>query len=537
MKYLSPYSLLVLALFSCGELGHVNPNDPQFNIEPPEDLLVDPISDSEVELTWSDKSEHELGFRIERDSGNGFSQVAELNTNETNYIDVGLHYGTDYIYRVAGYTNNNQSDWVTSGAVNTTLGAPNNLTVSTISNMEVKLTWVDNCSFEGGFRIERNAGPGFEVITELNANVTQYTDVGLEYDITYTYRVVAFTVDNNSEYSNTEIVLISSFEGMWIGTWKLTGTTNQYSDSQLSMNETLTFANVSFDGSNVSGTVTMVSIYHGIVSGSFTYNPTGQTLIFNYSENPYEESFNGVVIDVQTLNFSNNDYSFNLVKQVNVTAYDAATWDGTWVVTLTTNQYSDSQLNDDEAMTFSGSAFDGTIVSGMVSLVSIYHGQVIGEYTYNPTGKTLVINYNENPYEESFNGVSIDDIVLNFSNSDYDFTLNKQESVNTYNASLWSGTWKVTSTTNQFSDSQLGLNETLTFTGATFSGVEVTGNTAMISVYHGSVSGPFTFNPTARTLIVIYTENPYEESFNGVVMDETTLTFFNNDYEFTLTKQ
>ena len=39
MKYLSPYSLLVLALFSCGELGHVNPNDPQFNIEPPSMLF------------------------------------------------------------------------------------------------------------------------------------------------------------------------------------------------------------------------------------------------------------------------------------------------------------------------------------------------------------------------------------------------------------------------------------------------------------------------------------------------------------------
>jgi len=537
MKQLSPLLLLVMALLSCEELEHSNPNDPLFKLNPPDNFQLVVLSDSEIKLSWSDNSEHESGFRIERDGGDGFEQIVELNANMTKYTDTGLEYGTSYTYRIAGFISNNVSIWASSNSMNTTIPVPSSLIAITINELDVELNWADNCSYEKGYRIDRDDGSGFEQIAELGTNVTQYIDLGLDYDISYTYKVVAFTTDNISDYSNTETIRISSFEGMWNGTWKITSTTNQYSSSQLRQNETMTFSNAIYDGSIVSGNVTLVSIYHGTVSGPFRYNPTGQTLVINYSENPYEESFNGVAIDDYTLSFSNNDYSFNMAKQVNITTYDATTWNGTWKVSVTTNQYSSSQLRINETMTFSSSVFDGSIVSGVVSLVSIYHGLVSGSFTYSPTGQTLVIDYAENPYEESFNGVSIVDLTLSFSNNDYDFTLNKEEDVIVYDTSLWNGTWKVTNTTNQYSSSQLNVNEILTFSDATFDGTIVSGNTTMVSIYHGTVSGPFTYNPTGKTLIIVYTGNPYEESFNGVVIDGTTLSFSNNDYEFTLTKQ
>jgi hypothetical protein len=503
----------------------------------PSDLTATAISDTEIDLTWKDNCDFEDGYRVERDAGSGFILVAVLNANIIEYSDSNLDYDIDYVYQISGFTEENISNWTSSGVISTTILSPDSLSITIVNNLELELNWSDNCSFEQGFRIDRDDGSGFEQIAELSSNVTTYMDVGLDYDTGYSYRVIAFTTDNISEYSNIETVTISSLEGMWNGIWKITSTTNQYSSSQLRQNETLTFKDATYDGSNVSGNVTMVSIYHGIVSGPFTYNPTGNTLVINYAGSPYEESFNGVVIDRTTLNFSNNDYSFTMTKLENVASYDAILWIGTWKVTATTNQFSSSQLSNDETLTFSGSTFDGSNVSGIVSLVSINHGIVSGSYSYNPTGQTLVINYTGSPYEESFNGVVIDGSTLSFSNNDYDFTLDKQEDITVFDASLWHGTWSVTNTTNQFSSSQLRLNETLTFSDATFNGTIVSGNTVMVSVYHGSVSGPYIYNPTGQTLVINYTGSPYEESFNGVVIDGTILSFSNSDYEFTLTKQ
>jgi hypothetical protein len=427
------------------------------------------------------------------------------------------------------HTNPNDPDFV--------LEAPTNLEITILKDSEIKVSWNDNSESEAGFKLERDAGLGFILIAELSENVTEYIDLSLEYDNRYTYRVVAFMVDKISDYSNVEAITIYTLEGLWNGTWKTTSTTNEYSDSQLNVNETITFSSAVYDGNIVSGNATMVSIYHGIVSGPFTYDPIGRTLLINYTKSPYGESFNGVVIDGMTLAFSNNDYSFNMTKQINVSQYDEATWNGTWKVTITTNQYSDSQLNVNETITFSSSTFDGAMVSGNTNLVSIYHGAVSGTFMYSPTGQTLVISYAGSPYDETFIGVSTDGVTLSLSNNDNDFSLNKEEAIHEYDPSLWNGTWKVTSTTNEYSDSQLNVNETLTFSAASFNEGIVSGNTIMISVYHGSVTGAFTYHPTGGTLLINYSGSPYEESFNGVVVDGTTLHFSNNNYEFTLTKQ
>jgi hypothetical protein len=65
-------------------------------------LRVDPISQTELKLTWQDNSNNETGFRIERkeDCCNPWIRLPDRPANSTTYSDTGLKCGTRYAYRV-----------------------------------------------------------------------------------------------------------------------------------------------------------------------------------------------------------------------------------------------------------------------------------------------------------------------------------------------------------------------------------------------------------------------------------------------------
>jgi predicted phage tail protein len=66
------------------------------------------------------------------------------------------------------------------------------------------LNWTDNANNETGFRIERSttAGSGFTELTNVEANVTTFTNTNLQAGTTYFYRVRAYNAAGNSAYSN-----------------------------------------------------------------------------------------------------------------------------------------------------------------------------------------------------------------------------------------------------------------------------------------------------------------------------------------------
>jgi titin len=88
--------------------------------------------------------------------------LANLGANVTSYSNTGLITGTTYSYRVRAYEGLNVSAPSNTAAA-TTLGppaAPSGLTATPVTSARIDLTWVDNASFESGFRIERSAGGG-----------------------------------------------------------------------------------------------------------------------------------------------------------------------------------------------------------------------------------------------------------------------------------------------------------------------------------------------------------------------------------------
>ena len=90
----------------------------------PTGLAAQAVSNSEITITWTDNSDNENGFRIERSSGgSGYSEIGIVSAGIGTYEDNGLSSGVTYSYRVCAY--NNAGDSAYSGSAEaTTLNLP-----------------------------------------------------------------------------------------------------------------------------------------------------------------------------------------------------------------------------------------------------------------------------------------------------------------------------------------------------------------------------------------------------------------------------
>jgi serine protease len=179
----------------------------------PSVLSATTISSSKINLAWTDNSNNESNFEVERCSGDPctFAKVATVGANSTSYQDTGLSGSTAYTYRVratngggpSGYSNEASA---TTDATPQAPAAPSNLSATAAGQTQINLAWTDNSTNEEGFKIERCAGAGcsdFAQIAAVGANVTTYNNTGLTSGASYSYRVRANNGGGDSEYSNT----------------------------------------------------------------------------------------------------------------------------------------------------------------------------------------------------------------------------------------------------------------------------------------------------------------------------------------------
>jgi subtilisin family serine protease len=180
---------------------------------PPSALTAVVVSSSQINLTWVDSDNTEVGFKIERCSGvdcTNFAQIATVGANVTTYANTGLTASTSYSYQVRAYNTAGDSGYSNIASAVTQAApalpaAPTNLIATVISKSQINLTWTDNSGNETGFRIERCKGAtctNFALIATVGANVTSYSNTKLTANTTYRYRVYAYNAGGISGYSN-----------------------------------------------------------------------------------------------------------------------------------------------------------------------------------------------------------------------------------------------------------------------------------------------------------------------------------------------
>jgi hypothetical protein len=177
----------------------------------PSALAAAAASSSQINISWTDNSNNESGFRIERSVGSSttYTEIATVGANATSYSNTGLTASTQYNYRVRSYNTAGNSGYTavasatTQATTPTAPAAPTALAVSVVSATQLNLSWTDNANNETGFRIERSTGTSttYTEIATVGANVTSYSNTGLTASTQYNYRVRAYNTTGNSAYT------------------------------------------------------------------------------------------------------------------------------------------------------------------------------------------------------------------------------------------------------------------------------------------------------------------------------------------------
>jgi hypothetical protein len=90
-------------------------------------LVATKISTSQINLTWTDNSNTETGFKIERKTGSGgtYAEIAAVGANVTSFSNTGLTVNTTYFYRVRGVSSTTVSAYSNEASATTSVTKEN----------------------------------------------------------------------------------------------------------------------------------------------------------------------------------------------------------------------------------------------------------------------------------------------------------------------------------------------------------------------------------------------------------------------------
>jgi archaellum component FlaG (FlaF/FlaG flagellin family) len=158
----------------------------------PTGLNATTVSAIEVDLSWTDNASIETGFKIERKTGTSgtYSQIATVGSNVTTYKDTTAACGNQYLYRVRATNGvdsaySNEATATTNACAASTPNPPSGMSAVALSSSSIKVSWTDNSNNEASFLVYRWNGATWVQIGTVGANVTTYTDTGLQSSTTY----------------------------------------------------------------------------------------------------------------------------------------------------------------------------------------------------------------------------------------------------------------------------------------------------------------------------------------------------------------
>ena len=155
MKKLITLILGIAFIYSCSTSTDGNGNTTAVPV-PPSNLRGTVASNTQINLSWTDNSTNETGFKIERKTGTGvYAVVGTTATDINTYSDNGLTSNTTYTYRVYSYNAGGNSP--------------------TYSN-EINLLTDSGTSVDYDGNTYQLVAIGTQIWTKSNLNVSKYRD-------------------------------------------------------------------------------------------------------------------------------------------------------------------------------------------------------------------------------------------------------------------------------------------------------------------------------------------------------------------------
>jgi hypothetical protein len=191
MKKLITLILGITLVYSCSTSSDGNGNNTTTVVPvAPSNLTGTVASTTQINLSWTDNSTNETGFKIERKTGTGtFAIVGTIGTDVRTFNDNGLTSSTTYSYRVYSYNSGGNSPTYS-----------NELTITTTSNTSI-------LDFDG------NSYPlvtiGNQVWTKTNLNVSRYRNGDIIPQVTDSNQWLTLTTGAWCYYQNATSIGIT----------------------------------------------------------------------------------------------------------------------------------------------------------------------------------------------------------------------------------------------------------------------------------------------------------------------------------------
>lgn len=172
----------------------------------PLNLHATPVSQSRIDLDWTDTSDNEQSFQVERSTGNPFEEpviVATLPANTTSWSHTGLPANTGFGYRVRAVNAAGASLWSNRASAATLAfppPAPKNLTATAITFQRIDLAWSPVTEADS-YEVQQSTD-GVTFATIRQPTVTEMMIFGLQSSTTHFFRVRAVNSGGASPWSN-----------------------------------------------------------------------------------------------------------------------------------------------------------------------------------------------------------------------------------------------------------------------------------------------------------------------------------------------
>ncbi len=170
-----------------------------------------PTNSSTIQVTWTDDSKVEDGFRVERSATNTgpWETVGTTGPDATSFSDGERTSEQQVCYRVIAFRRNRDSAPSNTDCTSPP-AAPTDLTASVVDYQTVALAWKDNSAVEDGYEVQRawiEGGP-YSAVAGLGGDVVSYRDTWVGGNATFWYRVRAKKDGGFGDFSNTIVATL-----------------------------------------------------------------------------------------------------------------------------------------------------------------------------------------------------------------------------------------------------------------------------------------------------------------------------------------